>query len=318
MPVASTIMRAQPGGGSGSGTGGNNNRETTPPPAGGKGGGTPVGVPAQPTVMTGTAPAEIQEFGATPTVSATYANAAQVDPNSINAEKSATVDPNQNQVYLTEYESAVQNALAPQEAQQNEQLAEQDAARGITDSGSAAYLSGNLQGQQIGAYSSAIEPLIGEEAQNTQSDIVANQANQETAYNNQYQGYLNSVFSDQADTQQANLANASASNTANSENAAAYASDRNANFNAYNGYVSQMLDSGSQEQNELLEAELGSYGPNAGVGSMYGTEESGTNNAYTDVFDQATQSQGQAIGSAFGAAGTYFGDAAGGAAAAGA
>ena len=124
--------------------------------------------------MYGTAPAGVQAFGPTP-----------------------YINPQNSQQYLREYEAALQKAMGPQFKQQNLQLAQQNAARGITNSGAASYLQGNLLGQQAGALATADEPLIGQAMGNTQSDIMANAAayNQDRYANfNDYNSYLNELF----------------------------------------------------------------------------------------------------------------------------
>jgi hypothetical protein len=222
-----------------------------------------------------TAPASIQSFGGTAQVAPTYATAATVNPASA-------------QQYLNQYEGAVNTALAPQFQQQDQALAQSDAARGITNSGSAGQLQTNLQGQQASALSSAYEPLIGQGMSNAQADTTLNATNQQTT----------------------NLADAAAGNTASTYNANAYNTDVDANASAYNNYQNELLQYGSGEQNSLLTAYLNSYGPNSGVSSAYNTGLSGSQSVYGNVLGEAESGQGSALGGIGQGVGTYLGDAA--------
>lgn len=124
--------------------------------------------------MYGTAPAGIQAFGPTP-----------------------YINPRNSQQYLSQYEALLQKAMGPMFKQQQLQLGASDAARGITNSGAAGYLQGNLQGQQGSALATAYEPMVGQAMSNTQSDIMANAAayNQDRYSNyNAYNSYLNNLF----------------------------------------------------------------------------------------------------------------------------
>jgi len=229
-----------------------------------------------------TVPANIQSFGGTAQVAPTYADAATINPFSA-------------QQYLNQGENAVNTAMAPQFQQQDQALAQSDAARGITNSGSAGQLQTNLQGQQASALSSAYEPLIGQGMSYAQQDVTGNAANQQSV----------------------NLANAGYGNTASMYNANAYNTDVNANASAYNNYQNELLQYGSGEQNSLLTAYLNSYGPNSGVSSAYNTGLSGSQSVYGNVFSGAESGQGSALGGIGEGVGTYFGDVAEAGAAAG-
>jgi hypothetical protein len=136
-----------------------------------------------------TAPAPIQDFGNTP----------YVDP--------AYINPQQNEAYMQQYEQLYAEMLGPQFAQQDQQLQDSDAARGISSSGAAGYLQGNLMGNQAGALAGGLTPIV-------------------------QQGY--------GYEQQDTMANAQYANEATLTNANFYNQDRNANFNAYNNYQNEL------------------------------------------------------------------------------
>lgn len=231
---------------------------------------TPMNYAGQSTGSTinATAPANIQSFGGTAQVAPTYANA-------------ATIDPANAQSYLNQYEGALYSSLQPGFEQQDQQLAQSNAARGITNSGSAGQLEGNLYGQQAAALASGMTPLVSQGFGYAQQDVTGNAANQQTV----------------------NLANAGYGNTASMYNANAYNTDVNANASAYNNYQNELLGYGSGEQNALLSAYLNSYGPNTGVESVANTGAGNTGSVYGNVFNQQLQNEQQTfndIGTGFG------------------
>ena len=218
-----------------------------------------------------TAPAPYQAFGATPSVTPTYGQA-------------TTVDPNQAQQYYNQYAALYQQSLAPGFAQQQQQLQDSDAARGISNSGAAGYLQGNLLGQQAGQVASGLAGFTGQEYANTQADIQGNQAAQ-----NQY-----------------GLANLGYANQASDTNAGYYAQGLGANMNAYNNYQNELLGLGGALLSAEQSAYLNSYGPNTGGESAYGSALSGMQNTYGTIYGQGIAAQGQefqALGEAAGAGG---------------
>lgn len=223
-----------------------------------------------PTTVTGNAqqiaslaPAPIQDFGNIAQVAPTYAQA-------------ATVDPNQTQSYLNQYENVTNQSLQPYFQQQQMQLQEADAARGIQNTGAAGYLQGNLLGQQGATLAGQFAPLVQRSYGYQQDDIAANQAN----------------------AQSANQFNATQANQAAGTNAGYYNQALVANYNAYNNYLNQLYGSGSNEQNSLLAAYLNSFGANTGVTNAMSQGLAGTQNAYNNVFNQASQNQQNTIGNA--------------------
>lgn len=98
-----------------------------------------------------------------------YVNPAYADPTQ------NQVNPAQNTAYMQQYEQLVAQGLAPQFAQQEQYLQDSDAARGISNSGAASYLQGNLLGQQGAAYANAISPIVQQGYGYTQQDIMSNQ-----------------------------------------------------------------------------------------------------------------------------------------------
>jgi hypothetical protein len=220
--------------------------------------------------VTGVSPAGIQSFAATPQVAPTYATA-------------ATVNPQQSQQYLDQYEGVVQSALAPTFAQQDEDLQTSLAARGISSSGAAAQLQTQLQGQQAAAVASADEPLISAEAGYSQADIAANQANEQAV----------------------NTGNAGASNTADLANAELQQGDITDNFQAYNNYVNELFGAGVNDQSALETAYLNSYGPSTGVESGYTESLGGEDTVFGSTYGSATQAGNSALSTGA----SLFGDA---------
>ena len=237
--------------------------------------------------INGTAPAPYNAFGGTPSVTPTYgnatgynattgaatgmnaasqgytgANAAQqgyagatgVSQNYQDA-RAAMVDPNQNQAYLQQFEGAVGAGLNPMFQQQDQALQDQMAARGISSSGAAQYLSNNLMGQQAGAYANAIQPMIGQEAGYTQQDISANQGNRQ-ATNFANQNAANTASgANSAYAQQANLFTAGNNQRAIDANAG-YIQQANL-FNAGNATTAQGANAGYQQQANQFNANAG-------------------------------------------------------------
>ena len=198
-----------------------------------------------------------EAFGGLPTVSASL------------------VDPNQNNAYLQQYENALQTALNPTFQQQDQQLADSNAARGITSSGAGAYLQGNLQGQQAGAVASGTLPLIQQGYGYTQQDLQGNQQAQNAATGINAAGYYNEALT--------------------------------GNANAYNSYEQELLGLGGSNLSALEGTYLGSYAPNSGVESGFGTAIGGIGSTYGSVYGAGQSGENAALGAAGTAAGAAFG-----------
>lgn len=275
-------------------------------PYAGYGTGAPVGTPPgsdplhpDPASIAGLGPANIQQFGGTPTVDPTYAQAAGQNFLTGNA---ALVNPNQNMAYMQQYEQLLGTSLAPQFQSQDQSLSDQLAARGLTTSGSGQYLQNQLYGQQAAALASGLQPIVSQGYGYTQQDIQGNQGAQ-----NQFGlanlGYGNQALgTNAAYAQQANLANAGASNEANILNANYYNQDRTANYGAYNNFQNELLGLGSGQLSAEQAAYLNSFGPNSGVTSAYGNALTGANNAYSSVYGNALAQQTAELNAAAAAA----------------
>src|SRR5271165_852105 len=108
----------------------------------------------------------------------------------------AYVDPQQSQAYMQQYEQMVAQGLAPQFQQQQQQLQDSSAARGISNSGAAGYLQSDLMGNQAAAYAQGISPIIQQGYGYSQQDLMGNQgaANAASYYNaGTYNNYLNEL-----------------------------------------------------------------------------------------------------------------------------
>jgi hypothetical protein len=218
------------------------------------------------------APPSVTQFGALPSVDPTYANA-------------ATVDPNQNKQYIQQYEQLMQQSLQPTFAQQDQQLQDSNAARGISSSGAAGYLQGNLLGQQGATLAGADAPIVQQGYGYTQQDIAQNQANQ----------------------QQVNVGNAAASNAADNTNAGYYAAAVGSNQSAYDQFLSQLYGTGAGLSGTEESAYLNSFGPNTGVQGDINTAEAGAGQTFQSAYGNASSLQGAALGLGAEAAGAGFG-----------
>lgn len=269
-----------------------------------------------------TAPANIQQFGATPVINPTYAQAAQQSYLTGNAAQQGyaagnanLVDPNSAQSYLNQYGQMLMAGLQPGFQQQDQALAQSLASRGITNSGSAAQLEGNLQGQQAAAFANAYSPMIGQAFGYQQQDLTGNQAaqnqfglanlgyantalGQNAAYQQQMGladlGYGNAALGANAGyQQQANLTNAAASNQTNELNAGYYNQDRYTNAGAYNQYQNELFNQGSSVYGTDLAAYLNSFGPSTGVTNAMSQGLAGEQNIYGQVYGAALGQQQQ-------------------------
>lgn len=113
------------------------------------------------------------------------------------------VNPQQSQQYMDQYEQLVSKGLQPTFQQEDQQLQDSNAARGISNSGAASYLQSDLLGEQAGVVAGAQAPIVSQGYGYTQQDLQGNQqaANAASFYNagtyNNYEnelmtGYLNS------------------------------------------------------------------------------------------------------------------------------
>lgn len=211
-----------------------------------------------PNEIAGLGPANIQQFGGTPNVDPTYAQAASINPNSA-------------QSYLNQYGSMLQKGMAPEFQQQRAALAQADAARGLSHSGSGAELETNLMGQQAGAYANAYAPMVSQAFGYQQQDLTGNA------------GYK----------QQANLANQQASNDANVLNANFYNQDRYTNAGAYNQFQNELFGQGASLYGSDTSAYLNSFGPSTGVTNAMNSALQGQQSAYASVYGQASAAQAQ-------------------------
>jgi hypothetical protein len=262
------------------------------------------------------APLPIQDFGALPSVNPMYATAspytaAQSGAAGYNA---ATIDPNQSQSYMNAAYAQNAQALAPQFAQQQQQLQDSSAARGISSSGAAGYLQGNLLGGQASALAQADSPLTQQGYGYNQQDLTSNQAAQNAAgqfnagnqqqTNFANQNALNTAgqFNSAQGTQNSQF-NASVGNTAAQENANFYGNALGSNANTYNNYLGTLESQGYNTGNEAYGAYLSSYLPAGAVGNSIGNAATGYNQTYNNVYGGAQQGSNAALG----AAGTAFG-----------
>ena len=217
---------------------------------------------------TGTAPAPLSAFGATPSVTPTYASA-------------ALVNPAYNQSYLNQQEQANAAALQPTFQAQDQSEQDQLAARGISSSGAAQDLTNQLYGQQAATLASADSSAIGQQAGYVQSDVAANQAN----------------------TQAVNTGNAATANAASATNAGYYDQALTGNATTYNDYLATLESQGYNTSNEAYTAYLNSFGPNSGVTSAYTGAAGTAGGAYANAYNTSVAGEDQAASALFGAAG---------------
>lgn len=238
---------------------------------------TPLQEPSSlyPTNITATAPAPYQQFGNIPQIDPTYYN-------------SVSADPFQQQKYLQQYNKMFTAGLQPTFNQQDLNLSQDMASRGITDSSAASYNMGDLYAQQGAQVSAGEAPMVQQAFGQTQQDILANQAA----------------------TNQARATNASASNQATAANAAYYNQAVTGNEDAYNSYLNTLNTAGTGQQNSLLSAYLNSFGPNTGVTNAFGSAIGGVGSTYGDIYGSALSSEGSSMGGIGQGLGTYFGDSA--------
>ena len=308
------------------------------------GGGVPSSIQPTPEMIASLAPASISAFGATPSVAPSYMSAVTTNPyeafvgynpaqesygTAYMGPGAATVNPNQSQQYLNQAENALYTSLAPGFEQQTQNLQDQLAQRGISNSGAAGQLMGNLQGQQAAALASGIEPMVSQGYGYSQADIAANQANQQAVNQARYASLQNIGATNTANTQAANQAaytaaqgyiggntaaenaanqyNATAANSAAVQNANYYQQALNTNFGAYNNYLSQLYGTGSAQANALENAYLGTYAPQQAIQGEISGASGQTGGSFNTGYQSAIAQQNAAIQGAFSAAGAAFG-----------
>lgn len=225
--------------------------------------------------IAGGAPAPVNAFGPTAQVNPTYG-------------APTTVNPIQAQRYLQQYLRQLNTAVKPEFFQQDQALNDSLAARGITNSGSAAQLQNNLFGQQAAAYAAQAEPMISQGFGYAQQDTMQNAAN----------------------AQQMTLANQVYANQASALNAGYYNQAQYTNEQNYNAYKTMLEQQGYNTYDQVMQGYLNSYAPSPSVEGLYNTAVGGTYNLYGDVYGAAASGQGNALGGVGQGLGTYFGDAA--------
>jgi len=231
------------------------------------------------------APAPLQSFGATPSVTPSYASAATYNPSLVN--------PAYNQQYLNAQEGENAAALQPTFQAQDQTNQDQLAARGISSSGAAQDLTNQLYGQQAATLASADSAAIGQQAGYVQGDISGNQAalNASGQYN-------------ASNIQGTNEFNAAEGTAASGTNAGYYDQAVTGNATTYNNYLSTLEGQGYNTSNEAYTAYLNSFGPNSGVTSGYNAATTGIGNAATGAYDSSIAGEGAALGGIAGAAGS--------------
>lgn len=229
---------------------------------------TPTGLPTASQVA-GMSPAPLSDFGATPSVTPSYASAALVNPNNTPQ-------------YLSQEEAANAASLAPTFAAQNQTNEDQLRARGISSSGAAAEITNQLSGQQAATLAGMNAPAIQQQSGYQQQDITNNQANR----------------------QNTNIFNATEGTGASDTNAAYYNAERSGDATVYNNYQSTLEGQGYNTGNEAYTAYLNSFGPNSGVTSGYNGAVGAVGNAASGAYNSSVAGTDAAIGGAFGAAGT--------------
>ncbi len=170
---------------------------------------------------------------------ATGANAATFNPLGIPQMGAAQVQANNTPYYMQQYEQMVQQAMAPENLQQQQQLQGDMASRGIQDSGAASYLMGNLQSQQGAALASALSPFAQQGFGYQQQDLAQNAANLQSSLGQTYQGRLGMLGQDVGNLQQTGLFNAQAQNSMASQNAAQQQAANAENYQGTMGTIGQ-------------------------------------------------------------------------------
>ena len=224
------------------------------------GGGSFTGLPTS-SQLAADAPLPLQSFGATPTVTPTYANAALVNPNNTPQ-------------YLAQEEQANYASDQPLFQQQQQQNQDQLAARGISSSGAAADLTNQLYGQQAAVLAGQNAPAIQQQSGYQQQDITNNQANRQAI----------------------NLFNAGEGTAASGTNAQYYDQALTGNATTYNNYLTNLENQGYNTSNEAYTAYLNSFGPNSGVTSGYNGAVGAIGNSATGAYDSTIAGQGAALG----------------------
>ena len=234
------------------------------------------------------APLPIQSFGPLASVTPTYGTAATTN--------AATVDPAQSQYYMQQAYSQNAAALAPQFQQQQMNLQDSSAARGISNSGAASELQGNLLGQQSSALAAADSPITQQGYGYSQSDIAANQANQQATN-----------FANQSAQNTFGLANQAAANNATGTNANYYNQALTGNATSYNDYLATLEGQGYNTGNEAYQTYLNSFLPQSGVGQTIANAGSNAQGAYNGAYSGAISNENAQLGAAGAAAGGFSG-----------
>jgi hypothetical protein len=261
--------------------------QTLPADSYGATGGTPTGAPTAAQVAS-MAPLPLQSFGATPSVTPTYAQAAGYN--------ATTVDPNAVPGFLGQEEWANYASLQPTFAQQDQTEQDQLAARGISSSGAAADLTNQLYGQQAATLASMNAPAIAQQSGYQQADLTGNAAalNSAAQYN-------------ASNAQGTNLFNAGEGTSTSDVNAQYYDQAVTGDATTYNNYLNTVENQGYNTSNEAYTAWLNSFDPSSGVTSAYDNAVSGIGNAATGAYSSSVAGEGAALGGLFGGAGAALG-----------
>lgn len=242
------------------------------------------------------APQNYNTFGPTPQVQAqTIAPQGQVSGGTVqNAsvgpfqqDQAAQVNTAQEAGAYNQFASQEQAAMAPYNAQQQQQNNESLAARGLTNTGAAvqsgnelaAYQNANLQqqlgtmtGQFAGFYNQGVQQnaanqqtAYNQNSQQAYGAATSNAANQQQAYNQTgQQGYEAQVQNQNTNYNTANY-NATAGNDANVYNANASGAVTAADMNAQNNWNNTLYQGQMQESQTSADAYLNTFNPNSGV-----------------------------------------------------
>lgn len=218
----------------------------------------PASISPNPSAVNAAAPAPYQQFGNIAQIAPTYANAATVDPASA-------------QKYLDQYTALMGTSLQPAFQQQLQQLQDSLRARGISSSGAAGELEGNLRAQQAAALAGQEAPMVAQGFGYAQQDALTNTGNQQAT----------------------NMQNAGFGNEAAVYNANAYTGAVNKNFDSYNAFLNELFGAGVTNQNALEGSYLNSFGPQTGVTNAMENAGSNQMGIYGQVYNEVNQAQQQ-------------------------
>lgn len=278
-------------------------------------------------------PASYDQFGATPYIDPTYAQAGQVqraadvDPNMIAGVPTmgaAKVDPAQLSGWYNQYADQLKTAMAPTFQDQTRDLNADMAARGIFDSTAGQLMTNDLSGRQAAALANPLGQMTQQFAGYAQQDALTNAGYQEQGIASSYDALINAImqnsrqglaaseanqqrdinqYGQQASLDQnANQFNAAASNDANGANAAAYGAQVSQDQSQYNAFLNELMQQGMGLTDTELGAYLSSYGLDPSATSLLSTGLANAGNAYNSVYGSGAGVAGaysNAFGNAF-------------------